>query len=59
MDGVKKSYRFKRKIYVGKIHLLDVNDKTVVLKSNLSTSPFNEHLVSFLEPGGVSRWAHS
>ena len=25
----------------------------------LSTSPFNEHLVSFLEPGGVSRWAHS
>ena len=35
MDGVKKSYRFKRKIYVGKIHLLDVNDKTVVLKSNL------------------------
>lgn len=31
MDGVKKSYRFKRKIYVGKIHLLDVNDKTVVV----------------------------
>ena len=25
----------------------------------LSTSPFNEHLVSFLEPGSVSRWAHS
>ena len=28
-------------------------------KEALSTSPFNEHLVSFLEPGGVSRWAHS
>ena len=27
--------------------------------SIVSTSPFNEHLVSFLEPGGVSRWAHS
>ena len=26
---------------------------------SLSTSPFNKHLVSFLEPGGVSRWAHS
>ena len=26
---------------------------------DVSTSPFNEHLVSFLEPGGVSRWAHS
>ncbi len=29
------------------------------LERHLSTSPFNEHLVSFLEPGGVSRWAHS
>ena len=27
--------------------------------ARVSTSPFNEHLVSFLEPGGVSRWAHS
>ena len=27
--------------------------------NDMSTSPFNEHLVSFLEPGGVSRWAHS
>ena len=33
--------------------------KTVLEKEILSTSPFNEHLVSFLEPGGVSRWAHS
>ena len=27
-------------------------------RDRVSTSPFNEHLVSFLEPGGIGRWAH-
>ncbi len=41
------------------IERLNASANLVRQPDGLSTSPFNEHLVSFLEPGGVSRWAHS
>ena len=45
--------------YQERMRALEANGYYNVAGLKLSTSPFNEHLVSFLEPGGVSRWAHS